>query len=77
MTLTTADRVAKHRAGMKAKGLKEFRIWIPDTSAFQFQENAREQTLAMDIAMREEPDLGEFLAVSGDQLMAALDHAGL
>ena len=77
MSLSTTDRVARHRLNMRAKGFKEYRSWVPDTNAQQFQDAAREQTRAMDAAMQADTDLSEFLAATGAHLMAALDNAGL
>lgn len=31
MQATTAQRVQKHRAGLRASGLKPIQIWVPDT----------------------------------------------
>ena len=31
MSISASDRVAKHRANLRASGLRPFQIWAPDT----------------------------------------------
>jgi hypothetical protein len=46
-TKTTADRVQKHRAGLRAAGLRPVQIWVPDTRSIGFADECRRQSLAL------------------------------
>ena len=46
-TKTTADRVQKHRAGLRAAGLRPVQIWVPDTRSICFADECRRQSLAL------------------------------
>lgn len=46
-TKTTADRVQKHRAGLRAAGLRPVQIWVPDTRSTGFADECRRQSLAL------------------------------
>ncbi|MDY6822812.1 MAG: antitoxin MazE family protein [Thermodesulfobacteriota bacterium] len=39
------ERVRKHRAGLRAAGLRPIQIWIPDTRKEGFAEECRRQSL--------------------------------
>ena len=39
------SRVAAHRAQLRARGLRPIQIWVPDTRAPGFAEEARRQSL--------------------------------
>ena len=41
---TIADRVQKHRAKLRAAGLRPFQIWVPDTSRPGFAKECRRQS---------------------------------
>lgn len=41
---TTRRRVATHRAQLRAKGLRPIQIWVPDTRAPGFADEARRQS---------------------------------
>jgi hypothetical protein len=41
----TRSRVAAHRAQLRARGLRPIQIWVPDTRAPGFAEEARRQSL--------------------------------
>ncbi|MCL2781450.1 MAG: antitoxin MazE family protein [Actinomycetia bacterium] len=49
---TVANRVAKHRARMKARGYKEVRYWVPDLSSAEFAERIRQEMPALNAAAR-------------------------
>ena len=40
----TRTRVAEHRAQLRARGLRPIQIWVPDTRAPGFAEEARRQS---------------------------------
>ena len=46
-TRTTAGRVQKHRAGLRAAGLRPVQIWVPDTRSIGFADECRRQSLAL------------------------------
>ena len=60
------SRVAAHRAQLRARGLRPLQIWVPDTRAPGFAEEARRQSLLvaaesdfvdmMDFIERNEPE---------------------
>lgn len=47
MSGTVNQRVAKHRARLRAQGLRPIQIWVPDTSAPGFDEECHRQSLAL------------------------------
>ncbi len=55
MFSVTAKRVQKHRAGLRARGLRPVQIWVPDTRRSGFAEECRRQSrvLANDPAEKE------------------------
>lgn len=42
---SSRGRVAAHRAALRARGLRPIQIWVPDTRAPGFAEEARRQSL--------------------------------
>lgn len=47
MTLSTVDRVQKHRQALRAAGLRPVQIWVPDTRRAGFAEECRRQSLSL------------------------------
>jgi len=45
MRTHAAARVQKHRAALRASGLRPVQIWVPDTRAPGFAEECRRQSL--------------------------------
>lgn len=68
MRTNVADRVQKHRAGLRAAGLRPVQIWVPDTRRSGFAAECRRQSLAL----RGDPHEAETLA----WLEAAADTEG-
>ena len=66
---TTAQRVEKRRAALRAQGLRPIQIWVPDTRAPGFAEECARQASIVDAANREDAELMDFAD-------AALDEAG-
>lgn len=44
MTSHVSHRVQKHRAGLRASGLRPLQIWVPDTRRPGFAEECRRQS---------------------------------
>lgn len=53
----SARRVANHRAELRRQGLRPIQIWVPDTRAPGFAEEARRQSRLVDQA----PDFDEVM----------------
>lgn len=68
MRLSVTDRVQKHRAGLRAAGMRPVQIWVPDTRRKDFADECRRQSLAL----RNDPQEAETLA----WLEAAADTEG-
>ena len=54
---TSAQRVAKRRAALRAQGLRPIQIWVPDTRAPGFAEEYARQAAVADAANRADPEL--------------------
>jgi len=67
-TKTSADRVQKHRAGLRAAGLRPVQIWVPDTRSSGFANECRRQSLAL----QDDPQEADIL----NWLEAAADTKG-
>ena len=44
---TTHNKVRRHRARLRAQGLRPLQIWVPDTRAPGFSDEARRQSAAV------------------------------
>ena len=67
-----ASRWAAHRAEMRASGLRLIEIWVPDTSAPGFAQEARRQSLLV-AAENGFDDIMDFIERNGPQ---PDDHQG-
>ena len=67
-----ASRGAAHRAEMRASGLRLIEIWVPDTSAPGFAQEARRQSLLV-AAENGFDDIMDFIERNGPQ---PDDHQG-
>ena len=56
---TSAQRVAKRRAALRAQGLRPIQIRAPDTRAAGFAEECARQSAIADAANRTDPELGQ------------------
>jgi hypothetical protein len=54
--------VEKHRAGLRAAGLRPVQIWVPDTRRSGFAEECRRQSMLL----RDDPQEGETLCWLAD-----------
>lgn len=60
-----AMRVRKHRAQLRAAGLRPIQIWVPDTRRPGFAEECRRQSLSLRDAPQER-EVGEWLEQVAD-----------
>lgn len=61
-------RVRKHRAALRAAGLRPVQIWIPDTRAPGFLEECRRQTALTAASDRVDANLTSFLDAALEDL---------
>jgi hypothetical protein len=54
-------RVAAHRAELRKRGLRPIQIWVPDTRAPGFAEEARQQSRLVDADRAEFEDIMGFI----------------
>ncbi len=65
MQANVALRVQKHRAGLRAAGLRPVQIWVPDTRRAGFADECRRQSLALR-ADSQETDVLSWMEVVAD-----------
>ena len=58
-------RVQKHRAGLRAAGLRPVQIWVPDTRRTGFADECRRQSLALQ-GDPQETDMANWLEAAAD-----------
>ena len=73
MTATSAQRVAKRSAALRAQGLRPIQIWVPDTRAPGFAEECARQAAIADAANRADPELREIEAAVATDIAEYLD----
>lgn len=73
MAHTVNRRVARHRARLRAQGMRPLQIWVPDTSAPGFDEECHRQSLALAASSYAEEDQAFVDAIS--EFPARLDDA--
>jgi len=59
-----AQRVQKHRAGLRAAGLRPVQIWVPDTRRSDFADECRRQSLILRDDLHETDVLNWLEAIS-------------
>ena len=69
MTTSVADRVNKHRMGLRASGLRPVQIWVTDTRRPGFAEECRRQSRLVAEADRTDTEMQHFM----DDALADLD----
>jgi len=57
MAMSSAERVRKRRAALRAQGLRPVQIWVPDTRRPGFAEECRRQCLLTAEADRADPEM--------------------
>ena len=68
-----AQRVEKHRAALRAQGLRPIQIWVPDTRAPGFAEECARQATIVNEANRADPELGQFMDTAAADLAEHVD----
>ena len=61
---TAVEKVRRHRARLRQQGLRPLQIWVPDTRAPGFAEDARRQSLAVAASSHADDDQAFIDAVS-------------
>lgn len=61
---STSDKVRRHRALLREQGLRPLQVWVPDTRAPGFPEEARSQSLAVASSRHAEVDQAFVDAIS-------------
>lgn len=74
MAHTVNSRVARHRAHLRAQGMRPLQIWVPDTSAPGFDEECHRQSVALATSRYAEEDQAFLDAVSALQDSALQDE---
>jgi hypothetical protein len=46
-SLSSSDRVKKHRAQLKARGMRPVQVWVPDTRSARFAAECRRQSMLL------------------------------
>ena len=64
MSETTSLRVQKHRAALRASGLRPVQIWVPDTRRAGFAEECRRQSLNLRSDAHERETLEQLAAMA-------------
>jgi hypothetical protein len=64
MRTSISDRVQKHRAGLRASGLRPVQIWVPDIRRPGFAEECRRQSLLVAASDRGDAELMVFMDVA-------------
>jgi hypothetical protein len=52
-----SERTSRHRASLRARGLRPKQFWVPDTRSPGFEEQARRDCAAINAAASREDDL--------------------
>ena len=73
MRTSTSERVQKHRAALRASGLRPVQIWVPDTRRAGFAEECRRQSLLLQ-GDAHERDTADWLEAAADREGASECH---
>lgn len=66
MRTSTSERVQRHRAALRASGLRPVQIWVPDTRRAGFAEECRRQSLSLR-GDAHEREIDDWLEAAGDR----------
>ncbi len=72
--MTSAERVAKRRAALRARGLRPKTFWLPDTSTPEFQEQARQTREWLWARVNDDREAMAFVEAMTDALLENLDR---
>jgi len=61
MRTSVSERVGKHRAGLRAAGLRPVQIWVPDIRRPGFAEECRRQSLLVAASDSKDAELTAFM----------------
>lgn len=67
--VSNAERVSRHRAGLRAAGLRPVQIWVPDPRHPGFAEECRRQSRLTAVADQSDPTLAQEM----DRLLADME----
>ena len=70
---TSAQRVEKRRAALRAQGLRPVQIWVPNTRAPGFAEECARQAAIVNEANRADHELIEFMDAAAADLAEHMD----
>ncbi|MFL5286021.1 MAG: antitoxin MazE family protein [Rhodopila sp.] len=65
-TRTSKEKVSRHRKRLREQGLRPIQIWVPDSRAPGFAEEARRQSAAVAASERAEEDQAFVDAISAE-----------
>ncbi|KGJ20727.1 antitoxin MazE family protein [Paracoccus sanguinis] len=68
MPIPLSERVGRHRAALRAAGLRPVQIWVPDTRRPDFAAECARQAALVAATDRQDDDLGSFLDAALDDL---------
>ena len=63
-SMAARDKVRRHRAQLREQGLRPLQIWVPDTRAPGFAEEARRQSVLVAESTHDEADQAFVDAIS-------------
>jgi len=66
------SKFARYRARKKANGLREFRMWVPDVNASDFQERLNDQIARIN-ASEDEREVMIFCEAAAEEMWRDLD----
>jgi len=68
--MTSAERVAKRRAALRAQGLRPRTFWLPDTTTPAFRHGVGRAGAAIDAQWRADPELDAWLDAMLDDALS-------
>ena len=71
MRTSATIRVEKHRASLRALGMRPIQIWVPDTRQPGFQDECQRQSQLASSCDQQDQDLSRFM----DEALSDLDNA--
>lgn len=72
--MTSAERVAKRRAALRAQGLRPKTFWLPDTTTPEFQEEARKTREWLWAHVEDDREAMAFAGAMTDVVLERLDR---
>ncbi|WP_457350232.1 antitoxin MazE-like protein [Sphingomonas sp. UYP23] len=72
--MTSAERVAKRRAALRARGLRPKTFWLPDTTTAAFKEEARKTREWLWARVDDDREAMAFAGAMTDVVLERLDR---